>query len=122
MMEPWYCTRHCRYAINPGRPDRTIYSMSAQIPLVRSRYYDILAQIQQGMLDITEWLNWFLRCYEHALSNTARTPGKVLSEAKFGENPQLLFDGKPTSSKWAKIANALRTPQCGIYKILLSGD
>nr|WP_315422976.1 Fic family protein [uncultured Pedobacter sp.] len=105
------------------RADQTaqrFYSMSAQIRLERNRYYEILEQTQKGTLDITEWLSWFLGCYERALSNTDQTLGKVLRKAKFWENPQLLsinerqhlmlnkllegFDGKLTSSKWAKIA------------------
>lgn len=96
------------------------YSMSAQIRLERKRYYDVLEQTQKGTLDITEWLSWFLECYERALSNTDETIGKVLRKAKFWESPQLLsinerqrlmlnkllegFEGKLTSSKWAKIA------------------
>ena len=103
--------------------DQTVqrfYSMSAQIRLERKRYYDVLEQTQKGTLDITEWLSWFLDCYERALSNTDETIGKVLRKAKFWESPQLLsinerqrlmlnkllegFEGKLTSSKWAKIA------------------
>ena len=96
------------------------YSMSAQIRPERKRYYDVLEQTQKGTLDITEWLSWFLDCYERALSNTDETIGKVLRKAKFWESPQLLsinerqrlmlnkllegFEGKLTSSKWAKIA------------------
>lgn len=106
-----------------ARADETsqrFYSMSAQIRLERNRYYDILEQTQKGTLDITGWLSWFLACYERALSNTDHTLSKVIRKAKFWENPQLLsinerqrlmlnklldgFDGKLTSSKWAKIA------------------
>ena len=106
-----------------ARADKTsqrFYSMSAQIRLERNRYYDILEETQKGTLDITGWLNWFLACYERALTHTDQTLGKVIRKAKFWENPQLLsinerqhillnklldgFEGKLTSSKWAKIA------------------
>ncbi len=106
-----------------ARADETpqrFYSMTAQIRLERNRYYDILEHTQKGTLDITGWLSWFLACYERALSNTDQTLGKVIQKAKFWENPQLLsinkrqhlllnklldgFDGKLTSTKWAKIA------------------
>jgi Fic family protein len=95
------------------------YSMSAQIRIERNDYYDMLEKTQKGALDITEWLEWFLSCYDRALSNTDQTLGTVMQKAKFWENPatanindrqklmlnRLLdgFDGKLNSSKWAKI-------------------
>lgn len=95
------------------------YSMSAQIKLERNNYYDILEKTQKGTLDITEWLTWFLNCLDRALSATDETLAKVIQKAKFWENPQLPlindrqkkmlnllidgFEGKLTSSKWAKI-------------------
>ena len=63
-------------------PDR-FYSMSAQIRSERNKYYDILEQTQKGSLDITEWLVWFLECMLNRLLDN--------------------FEGKLTSSKWAKM-------------------
>jgi Fic family protein len=96
------------------------YSMSAQIQLQRSKYYDILEKTQKGNLDISEWLFWFLDCLNAALDSTELTLNKVLNKAKFwqihakttfSERQKLLinklldgFEGKLTSSKWAKIA------------------
>ncbi|MFC4213533.1 Fic family protein [Pedobacter lithocola] len=95
------------------------YSMSSQIRVERNTYYDMLEKTQKGDLDITEWLEWFLSCYDRALSNTGQTLANVIQKAKFWENPattnindrqrhmlnKLLdgFDGKLNSSKWAKI-------------------
>jgi Fic family protein len=95
------------------------YSMSAQIRKERNAYYDILEKTQKGSLDVTEWLDWFLNCLDRALDSTDETLAVVTRKSKFWEahatntfNPRqktmlnkLLdgFDGKLTSSKWAKI-------------------
>lgn len=96
------------------------YSMSAQIQAERNSYYDILESTQKDSLDITEWLLWFLSCFERALSNTDETLAVVMRKAKLWENPATsnlndrqkymlnkLFDGffgVINSSKWAKMA------------------
>jgi Fic family protein len=95
------------------------YSMSAQIRVERNDYYKMLERTQKGGLDVTEWLEWFLSCYDSALSNTDKTLSTVMQKARFWKNPatanindrqklmlnKLLdgFDGKLNSSKWAKI-------------------
>jgi Fic family protein len=95
------------------------YSMSAQIRKERADYYNILESTQKGTLDITDWLVWFLNCLDRAIEATDETLAEVMKKAKFWEkNSQgfndrqkmmlnkLLdgFEGKLTSSKWAKIA------------------
>ncbi len=95
------------------------YSMSSQVRIERKAYYDILEKTQQGTLDITGWLHWFLNCLDRALKNTEETLGVVMKKARFWEKHaatslndrqktmlnKLLdgFHGKLTSSKWAKI-------------------
>jgi Fic family protein len=96
------------------------HSMSAQIRSGRRAYYDILETTQRDGLDITPWLEWFLDCLDRAFSGAQTILGSVLTKAKFWELyagrsfndrqrrilNQLLdgFDGKLTSSKWAKLA------------------
>ncbi len=96
------------------------YSMSAQIRIERKTYYDTLEKTQKGGLDITPWLEWFLGCLDRAFDATEETLGGVLHKARFWETHantsfndrqrlmlnRLLngFEGKLTSSKWAKIA------------------
>ncbi len=96
------------------------YSMSAQIILERKQYYDILEQTQKGDLNIIEWMKWFLLCLINALKSTNGTLTRVLFKADFwNKNSKTIinerqkkllnklldgFDGKLTSSKWAKIA------------------
>jgi len=95
------------------------YSMSSQIQRERNAYYDVLESCQKGTLDITAWVEWFLNCLKHALGSTEHLLESVLAKAQFwkihaGESfndrqrkviNRMLdgFDGKLTTSKWAKL-------------------
>jgi Fic family protein len=95
------------------------YSMSTQIQHERNAYYDQLEATQKGDLDITPWLDWFLGCLDRAFDGAEAVLANVFEKARFWEkharapfNPRqsamlnrLLdgFEGKLTSSKWAKI-------------------
>lgn len=119
------------------------YSMSAQIRIERQKYYEILEKSQKGTLDITKWLVWFLECLKDALNSSEQILSKVLYKHKFRNRyaTQMLnsrqvllinelldgFNGKMTSSKWAKIAKcspdtALRDIQDLIQKQILRKD
>jgi Fic family protein len=96
------------------------YSMSAQIRLEHKGYYDTLEWTQKGELDITRWQDWFLNCLLCAIEGAQETLSAVLGKARFWERfakeplnerqikvlNRLLdgFEGKLTTSKWAKIA------------------
>ncbi|MGJ0513382.1 Fic family protein [Methylocystis sp.] len=102
-----------------GNPQR-FYSMSAQIRFERNAYYDMLEATQKGDLDITAWLEWFLKCLDRAFDAAETILATVSRKARFwdaqaGERlndrqraiiNRLLngFEGKLTSSKWAKLA------------------
>lgn len=102
------------------KSNQRFYSMSAQIRLERKGYYDILEKTQKGELDITAWIIWFLNCLINALKSTDSVLTRVLFKANFWQKHidtaindrqrKLInkmmngFDGKLTSSKWAKIA------------------
>jgi Fic family protein len=102
------------------RSPQRFYSMSAQIRQERKAYYDILEATQKGDLDITHWLEWFLGCLSRAFEHAETILAAVLNKARFWERfagvefnerqrkivNQLLngFEGKLTSSKWAKLA------------------
>jgi Fic family protein len=97
------------------------YSMSAQIRKERDDYYRQLEAAQRGTLDITGWLDWFIACLGRAMAGADGTLSVVLQKARFWERHaaasfndrqrlminRLLdgFEGKLTSSKWAKIAH-----------------
>ena len=97
------------------------YSMSAQIRQERKAYYDILEETQKGSMDATPWMAWFLACLDRAIEGARTTLAAVLDKARFWEkivavplnNRQRLvinrlldgFEGKLTTSKWARLAN-----------------
>ncbi len=95
------------------------YSMSAQIRKERDKYYSHLEDTQRGDLEITDHLEWFLACLDRAFDGAQTILASVLRKAKFWERHtaepfnerqkamlnRLLdgFEGKLTSSKWARI-------------------
>lgn len=103
-----------------GSPQR-FYSMSVQIRQERNAYYNAIENTQKNMdMDITVWMEWFLACLDRALSSTENTLASVLQKAHFwkihpegslNKRQMILinklfdgFEGKLTSTKWAKIA------------------
>jgi Fic family protein len=106
-------------ARSENSPQR-FYSMSAQIRQERDAYYNILEQTQQGTLDITAWMEWFLGCLGRAIDAAQTTLGSILAKARFWEEAAGLqindrqrlilnrlldgFEGKLTSSKYAQLA------------------
>jgi len=100
-------------------PQRS-YSMSAQIREDREDYYNTLERTQKASLDITFWQDWFLACLGRAIESAHENLDEALRKARFWEryarqplNERQIkvlnrvmenFQGKLTSSKWAKIA------------------
>ena len=96
------------------------YSLSAQIQRERKAYYDILERTQKGLLDVTEWLAWFLATLHRAVDQAQHALDAVLEKARFWQRwattplnerqvkllNRLLdgFEGKLTTSRWATIA------------------
>ncbi len=101
------------------KTSQRFYSMSAQIHLEQKDYYAVLEWTQKGGLDVTRWQNWFLNCLLRAIEGAQDTLSDVLTKARFWEHfakepfnkrqikvlNRLLdgFEGKLTTSKWAKI-------------------
>ena len=106
-------------ARSEGSPQR-FYSMSAQIRLERGDYYDVLERTQQGTLDVTVWMEWFLGCLDRAIEGAQTMLGAVLAKARFWESVRDVglndrqrlvlnrmldgFEGELTTSKYAKLA------------------
>jgi len=104
------------------RSAQRFYSMSAQIGQERAAYYEILEKTQKGTMDITLWMDWFLGCLIRAMDSAETMLGSVLAKVRFWERLRdfavnerqrkvlnyLLdgFDGKLTTSKWAKLAKS----------------
>lgn len=97
------------------------YSMSAEINRNKKSYYDILERTQKGDLDITRWLLWFFDCLEQAITRASDGIETVLRKTAYWERFRDVainerqrkvinrlwdgFEGKLTSSKWAKICS-----------------
>ena len=98
------------------------YSMSAQIRRERKDYYEVLERTQKGTLDITEWMTWFLECLGRAIGGAEDSLAAVFRKDQFWKTHVQLalnerqksmlnklldgaFEGKLTSSKWAKMAH-----------------
>lgn len=95
------------------------YSMSAQIRRERDDYYKMLERTQKGALDVTAWQDWFLQCLGRAIEGADNTLNVIMDKARFWRSfasesfnqrqitvlNKLMdsFEGKLTSSKWAKI-------------------
>jgi Fic family protein len=102
------------------KSNQRFYSISAQIRIERKEYYEILEKSQKGNLNITTWIIWFLNCLVNTLKSTNSVLIGILFKADFwskhaktliNERQRKLlnklidgFEGKLTSSKWAKIA------------------
>lgn len=128
----WFVTIH-PFDDGNGRISRTIadmflsrldeagryYSMSAQINREKNKYYSVLEETQKGSLDVTEWLLWFFGCLEEAIRHALLLSGRTVEKARYWEAHRLTeinerqrkiinrlwdgFEGKLTTSKWAKM-------------------
>lgn len=122
---------------------RRFYSMSAQIRIERKQYYEMLEKTQKGNSDITDWILWFLQCLINSIASTQDFLAKTLFKAEFwklnsstilSERQKKIinrlldgFEGKLTSSKWARINKcsqdtALRDIQDLIAKNILQKE
>lgn len=95
------------------------FSISRQMERERRDYYRQLEMSSRGDLNDELWLGWFLGCIKRAIRNADEILDGVLTKARFWSEwagvamnerqsamlNKLLdgFDGKLTSSKWAKI-------------------
>ena len=125
------------------RSPQRFYSMSAQVRQERKAYYEILETTQKGELEITRWLEWFLDCLGRAFDRAETILAGVFNKARFWERfaatgfnqrqreivNRLLngFEGKLTSSRWARLAEcshdtALRNIEDLIRKKVLVKD
>lgn len=101
---------------------RRFYSMSSQICQERGDYYRILEQTQQGTLDITPWMEWFLGCLARSIESAQTTLSGVVDRARYWETLHRVplnerqhlvltklidgFEGKLTTSKWAALTKS----------------
>ena len=96
------------------------FSMSRQIGLEKSKYYDMLERCQKGTSDITAWIEWYLECMLRAVRGAEEMLSSILDKAVFWQNHSqadinerqrtilnIFLDGdkgKLTAKRWAKLA------------------
>lgn len=101
------------------RSPRRFYSMARHILRHRDEYYRALEHAQKGTSDVTEWLVWFLRALITSMEESIEAIRRALERESFWKSLEGVplndrqrhmlqklkggFEGKLTSSKWAKI-------------------
>ncbi len=120
-----------------GMPHR-FYSMSAEILRERKGYYATLEKTTTGTMDITLWLEWFLQTLYSAIYRSEATVQRVVKKSLFWQQHREVamnerqvkvvnmlwdgFEGKLTSSKWAKITKTSQpTAQRDISDLVQKG-
>lgn len=129
----WFVTIH-PFDDGNGRITRTItemmlaradampqrfYSLSAEIMRQRKTYYEVLEYAQHQVMDVTDWILWFLGALKNAVSTAIETTERTLKKTAFwakmsgitiNERQRKIlnrlwdgFDGKLTTQKYAKI-------------------
>lgn len=131
----WFITIH-PFDDGNGRISRTIsdmilarmdnglpkfYSISTEINSRKKSYYKILEHTQKGNLDITEWILWFIECFDAAITNSSAIITTTLRKNSYWQQfadteinarqHKVInrlwegFDGNLTTSKYAKICH-----------------
>ena len=97
------------------------FSISHQIKRDKKQYYNILEKTQQGDLDITAWILWYLDCLIRSVEQSDEILSKVLNKAIFWQQHAEIiiskrqrevlnfyldgYPGKLTAKNWAKHSN-----------------
>lgn len=98
------------------------YSMSAEILHEKKFYYEVLEKTTTGTTDLTLWLEWFLQTMKSAILRSQTTVERIVRKSSFWQRNRQVsmndrqvkvvnmmwegFEGKLTSSKWAKITKS----------------
>ena len=118
--------------------ERLGFVWNHQKPQNRKEYYRQLEQAQKGALDITAWIDWFLRQLRDALLASLEKTEHVRAKRMFWERFSAVsfndrqrriinmlmdgFKGKLTSSKWYKINHCSQdTANRDINDLILKG-
>jgi Fic family protein len=80
-----------------------LYSMSARMMAVRDEYYEALAELSRGDLDVTVWLRWFLAQITIAGRDSEQIIHHVLRKARFW----FRHSQQPLNDRQRKTLNAM---------------
>lgn len=80
------------------------YSFSSQIMEERDEYYHVLEKCSKtDHADVTDWLVWFLGCYQRAIERSNKIIGHVLAKADFWQRNHPI----EMSERQRKVVNRL---------------
>ncbi|MDR1941849.1 MAG: Fic family protein [Endomicrobium sp.] len=98
--------------------EKRFYSMSAQIQKTKWQYYNILETTQKGSMDVTPWIEWFLKCLFDSIDFSEKILTGILQKHYFWQKMAGMqlndrqtkiinmifnrFEGKLTVREWAK--------------------
>jgi Fic family protein len=80
------------------------YSMSAQIEHEKEDYYRALEIAQKGTLNITGWLDWFIGCFDRAVTDASRSLARIIKKAARWEQINSRFE---PNVRQRRVLNAL---------------
>jgi Fic family protein len=98
-------------ALMLARVDKTsqrFYALSPQLLHERNTYQELFETCQQGTLDISIWIEWFLNCMKRTLITSKQTLQTVISKARFWE----LCRGETLNERQFKMINLLLDAGC----------
>ena len=125
-----------------GLPHR-YYSLSLEIMKNRKEYYDILEYTQKNTMDVTKFIEYFLKTIQKSVATSQAKIEKTIAKTKFWDSirkyplnerqikilnmMQEDFEGKLTTAKWEKLnkcshSTALRDIKDLIDKGILIDD
>ena len=112
------------------------YSVSAEIMNTRKEYYEVLEYCQKSTLDITKFIEYFLKTLDNAINSANSNIEKSIAKTRFWDSLRLIplneretklinklsegFEGKLTAEKWAKIAKCSHSTALRDIKDLIS--
>lgn len=82
---------------------RRYYSLSSEILKERKDYYRILELSQKRDLNITEWLEWFVNCFDRSLDASEDLLTNIFTKAEFWQR----FQMAQINSRQRKVINVL---------------
>ncbi len=97
------------------------FSISKQINIEKKYYYRILERTQKSNGDLTEWIDWYLSCMQHAIARSNDILSLILKKSLFykrysdktlsNRQKEVLniyldgYEGLLTVKNWAKLSN-----------------
>lgn len=70
------------------RESTRLYSLSCQLFMVRSEYYDALNSAQRGDMEVSDWVKWFIGQSTKACAIAIKSTDRAIEKRRFWERAQ----------------------------------